>query len=394
MANTHNPHGYKFNTLTIHGGQEVDPTTGAVIPILSMASTFAQRSPGEHTGYEYSRSGNPTRNTFERNLAAIEHGKYGLCFSSGLSATMTVISMLKSGDHVISGDDVYGGTNRYFQKVAANFGVTFEFVDMTKEGELEKALENPKTKLVWLETPTNPTLKIIDIKHAAEKSRNKNVWTVVDNTFASPYFQKPLDLGADIVLHSISKYINGHSDVIMGCIVTNNDELYTKLKFLQNAMGPIPSPFDCWLAMRGVKTLAIRMREHEKNAIAIAHFLEKHPKVKRVTFPGLASHPQHELAKRQMSGFGGMITFYLKGGLKESRQFLENTHLFILAESLGGVESLVEHPAIMTHASVPVEQRKILGIDDSLIRLSVGIEDLEDLLADLTHALDAVQLQD
>eukprot|EP01099_Mayorella_cantabrigiensis_P000044 TRINITY_DN1024_c0_g1_i1.p1 TRINITY_DN1024_c0_g1~~TRINITY_DN1024_c0_g1_i1.p1 ORF type:complete len:297 (-),score=78.95 TRINITY_DN1024_c0_g1_i1:21-911(-) len=280
-------------------------------------------------------------------------------------------------------------TSRELQQ---NFGVTFQFVDMTKEGELEKALENPNTKIVWLETPTNPTLKIIDIKACAEKARNKNVITVVDNTFASPYFQKPLDLGADIVLHSISKYINGHSDVIMGCIVTNSDELHSKLRFLQNAMGPIPSPFDCWLAMRGVKTLAIRMREHEKNAIVVAQFLEKHPKVKAVTFPGLPSHPQHELAKRQMSGFGGMITFYLKGGLKESRQFLENTKLFILAESLGGVESLVEHPAIMTHASVPAEQRKVLGIDDSLIRLSVGIEDVEDLLADLTKALDAVTL--
>jgi len=298
--------------------------------------------------------------------------------------------MFGPGDHVITVDDVYGGTNRYFNKVSAvASGLKFTFADFTKEGELEKAFTD-KTKLVWLETPTNPTLKVIDIQKCAQIAHSHNALLVVDNTFLSPYFQKPLELGADVVVHSVTKYINGHSDVVGGVVVTSNEEVHTKLRFLQNALGAIPSPFDSFLVMRGIKTLHVRMREHEKNAIAIASFLEQHEKVQTVRYPGLLSHPQHEIAKKQQSGFGGMITFWLKGGLAESRRFLENLHIFACAESLGGVESLAEHPAIMTHASVAAEERQKLGIHDNMCRLSIGIEDLNDLLNDLKTALNAV----
>lgn len=313
-----------------------------------------------------------------------------MAFASGSATTVTVINMLKAGDHVISVDDVYGGTNRYFDKVARpSNNLDFTMVDFTKPGALEAAIK-PNTKMVWLETPTNPTLKIVDIESIAAIAHKHNLIVVVDNTFASPFLQSPLDLGADIVVHSVTKYIGGHSDVVMGVLATNSLELYTKLKFLQNSIGAIPAPFDCYMALRGLKTLHLRMREHSKNALAVATFLEAHPQVESVIYPGLASHPQHELAKRQMRGFGGMITFFIKGGLAESRVFLENLSLFALAESLGAVESLAEHPAIMTHASVPIEQRKALGISDSLIRLSVGCEDLEDILADLKKAFAAV----
>lgn len=298
--------------------------------------------------------------------------------------------MLKSGDHVISIDDVYGGTNRYFNKVARpSNNLEFTMVDFTKPGALEAAIQ-PNTKLVWLETPTNPTLKIVDIEAISAVAKKHNLIVVVDNTFASPFLQTPLDLGADIVVHSVTKYIGGHSDVVMGVLATSNEEIYTKLKFLQNSMGAIPAPFDCYMALRGLKTLHLRMREHSKNALEVATFLESHPLVDSVIYPGLASHPQHELAKRQMRGFGGMITFFIKGGLDESRVFLESLKLFALAESLGAVESLAEHPVIMTHASVPPEQRKALGISDSLIRLSVGCEDIADILADLKKAFEAV----
>jgi len=343
-------------------------------------------------GYEYSRTGNPTRDQYEHLVATLEGGKYGIAFASGSSCTATIITMLQTGDHVISVDDVYGGTNRYFRRVdSPHSGVKYSFVDFTKDGEIEKAFTD-KTKLVWIETPTNPTMKVIDLEKICKIAHTHNCIVVVDNTFLSPYFQKPLSLGADIVCHSITKYINGHADVVGGILVTNNDELKNKLKFLQNGIGAVPSPFDCFLAMRGIKTLHIRMKEHEKNAFAVARFLEKCDKVEKVAYPGLESHPQHQIAKKQQSGFGGMITFWLKGGMTQSRQFLENLNLWTLAESLGGVESLVDHPAIMTHASVPAEERVKLGISDSLVRLSVGIEDVEDLLADLKHALDCVKL--
>jgi len=380
-----------FATRAIHSGTRPDPITGAVVTPISLATTFVQRSPGEHTGYEYSRTGNPTRAAFEETLAATEKAKYGLAFASGSATTVTILHLLNSGDHVISVDDVYGGTNRYFNRVARpSNNIEFSMVDFTKEGELEAAIR-PNTKMVWLETPTNPTLKLVDIAAISAIAKRHNLITVVDNTFASPYLQNPLEQGADIVVHSVTKYIGGHSDVVMGVLATNNEDLYTKLKFLQNSIGAIPSPFDCYMALRGLKTLHLRMREHSVNALAVAQYLEKHPLVEKVIYPGLPSHPQHELAKKQMKAFGGMVTFFIKGGIDESRVFLENLKLFALAESLGAVESLAEHPAIMTHASVPPEQRKLLGISDSLIRLSVGVEDQVDILADLERALKAVE---
>lgn len=381
-----------FGTIAIHAGDQIDPRTGAVCVPISLATTYAQESPGVHKGYEYSRTGNPTRHAFEKCIAACEKAKYGLAFASGSAATVTVINMLNSGDHVISIDDVYGGTQRYFRRVALPCNnIQFSFADFTKPGALEAAFTD-KTKLVWCETPTNPTLKIADIQEIARITHAHGALLVVDNTFASPYFQTPLDLGADIVYHSVTKYINGHSDVVMGVVATNNEEVYTKLKFLQNSIGAVPAPFDCYMALRGVKTLHVRMREHEKNAFAVATFLEAHSKVEKVVYPGLASHPQHDIAKKQMRGFGGMITFYLKGGLTESSQFLSALKLFVCAESLGAVECLAEHPAIMTHASVPAEQRQLLGISDNMVRLSVGIEDVSDIVGDLSQALDAIKL--
>jgi len=359
---------------------------------ISLATTFQQRSPGEtyDGGFEYGRTGNPTRLAYERNVAAAEGAKYGLAFASGSAATVTVCHLLEKGNHIVVIDDVYGGTQRYFNKVATPMGLTFTFADFTTENGLRDAITD-KTKLVWMETPTNPTLKIASISKAAEVAHQHGCILVVDNTFMSPYFQNPLKLGADIVMHSVSKYINGHTDVIGGFLATNDDDLNTRLKFLQNSIGAIPSPFDCFLVLRGMKTLHVRMQAHERNAIEVAKFLEAHPKVDKVVYPGLASHPQHELAKTQMSGFGGMITFYLKGGMSEARQFLEALSLCALAESLGAVESLIEHPAIMTHASVPAEVRAQLGISDSLVRLSVGIEDVKDIISDLTRGLDAIK---
>jgi len=381
-----------IGTSCIHAGQPSDPISGAVMIPISLATTFHQVSPGVTKGYDYSRSGNPTREAYEKCVAELENGKYGLAFASGSSCTATIIASLQPGDHVISVDDVYGGTQRYFRKVATiSSGITFTFVDFTKTGELEKAFTN-KTKLVWLETPTNPTLKISDIEKTAKLAHEHNAILVVDNTFLTPYFQRPLSLGADVVVHSITKYMNGHSDVVGGVMILNNEDLYKRLKFLQNAIGAVPSPFDCFMVMRGLKTLHIRMREHEKNAMQVAKFLEKSDKIERVAYPGLPSHPQHEIAKKQQTGYGGMITFWLKGGLEQSRQFLENLKIFACAESLGGVESLAEHPAIMTHASVAPEERAKLGISDSLCRLSIGIEDVEDILNDIKNALDHVKL--
>ncbi|MCB0364006.1 MAG: cystathionine gamma-synthase [Bdellovibrionaceae bacterium] len=376
-----------FETKAIHAGQDPDPTTGAIMTPVYLTSTYVQESPGKHKGYEYSRTSNPTRKAYEHCIASLEGGKHGFAFASGCAASTVVMHLLKAGDHVVAGDDMYGGSFRLFDKVISQFGIEFSYVDLTRPETLETAIR-PNTKMVWLETPTNPMLKLVDIKTIADFCRNKGIITAVDNTFMSPYFQNPLALGADIVVHSTTKYINGHSDVVGGVVVTSSDELAEKIAFLSNSMGPVASAFDSFLSMRSLKTLAVRMRAHQENAMAVAKMLEAHPKVEKVLYPGLESHPQHDLAKSQMSGFGGMVTVYLKGGLESARRFLESVRIFALAESLGGVESLIEHPAIMTHASVPPEIRKSLGIDDGLVRLSVGIETLQDLTGDLEQALE------
>ncbi len=375
-----------FATRSIHAGQHPDPTTGAIMTPLYLTSTYVQESPGVHKGYEYSRTGNPTRKAYEDCLASLESGKYGFAFASGCAATTTIMHMLKAGDHVIASDDLYGGTFRLFDKVIRHNGIDFSFVDLSNTANFAAALK-PNTKMVWIETPTNPMLKLIDIRKVCSEANKHNLISVVDNTFMSPYFQRPLELGATVVLHSTTKYINGHSDVVGGALITSNDIVAERLAFLSNSTGAIQSTFDAYICMRSLKTLPLRMKAHAENAMAIAKFLEAHPRVEKVLYPGLESHPQHALAKEQMSGFGGMITFYLKGGMEESRTFLEKVSIFSLAESLGGVESLIEHPAIMTHASVPLANRQALGIHDNLVRLSVGVEDLEDLLWDLKNAL-------
>ncbi|HHT9147114.1 MAG: cystathionine gamma-synthase [Candidatus Brocadiaceae bacterium] len=376
----------RFETRAIHAGCEPDSRTGAIMTPIFQTSTYVQESPGKHKGYDYSRTHNPTRTALEKNIASLEEGKYGLAFSSGMSAITTITQMLNAGDHIICSDDVYGGTFRLFDKVLKKFNLEFDFIDLTSLQSLERYIKNT-TKLVWLESPSNPLLKLIDIEATARIAKKRGIVTVVDNTFATPFFQKPLKLGADIVMHSTTKYLNGHSDVIGGALVMNDQELYTKLQFLQNAAGGVPGPFDCFLVLRGIKTLAIRMERHAENALKIAQFLENHPKVRKVIYPGLSSHPQHELAKRQMAGFGGIVTFFIKGGLEAARKFLESVKVFFLAESLGGVESLIEHPAIMTHASLPKEVREKIGISDELIRVSVGIENVDDLIDDLKNAL-------
>lgn len=376
---------WKLATKVIHAGGAPDSETGAIMPPIYQTSTYVQESPGVHKGYEYTRSHNPTRTRLEENLAALEGAKHALVTASGLSVMSLIMHALPAGSKIICGDDVYGGTYRLFTTVF-NKNHDYTFVDTTDLNLVAEKLETIKPAMIWLETPTNPMLKITDIKAVADLAKRTGTLVVVDNTFMSPYFQLPLSLGADLVVHSMTKYINGHSDVVGGVMMTNNSEFHKKVWILQNSIGPSQSPFDSWLVLRGVKTLAIRMRAHAENAMAIAKWLESHPKVEKVIYPGLESHPQFDIAKRQMSGFGGMITFFLKGGLQESKKFLENVHLFALAESLGGVESLIEHPAIMTHASVPAEIRAQLGIHDNLIRLSVGIEDLGDLKADLEKA--------
>lgn len=375
-----------FGTLAIHAGQVPDPQTGAVMTPIYQTSTYAQESPGKHRGYEYSRTDNPTRTAYQACVAALEGAKHALAFSSGLATTDAILHTLKPGDHVLCCDDVYGGTFRIFDKVYQRMGIEFSFVDLLDLKKAEAAFR-PNTKLLWLESPTNPMLKILDISALTALARKKGVISVVDNTFMSSYFQKPLSLGADIVVHSITKYMNGHSDVVGGILATSHTRLYEELKFIQNAVGAVPAPMDCFLVMRGLKTLHVRMERHASNAMTLARYLEKHPKVDRVIYPGLESHPQHSVACQQMSGFGGMITFFIKGGLDQARSFLEKVRLFTLAESLGGVESLIEHPAIMTHASIPAETRKQLGIHDNLIRISVGIEDIADLIADFEQAL-------
>jgi len=379
----------RFDTLAIHAGQSPDPTTGAVMTPIYQTSTYVQARPGEHKGYEYSRTQNPTRTALEGCLAALEGAEHGLCFSSGCAATTTLLSTLKAGDHIVSCDDIYGGTRRLFSQVMAELGLEFTYADLTDPSSIEPLL-TPATKLVWLESPTNPLLKLVDIAAICELAHARGVTVAVDNTFMTPYFQQPLSLGADVVVHSTTKYINGHSDVVGGFIATNDDELASSLAFRQNSIGAVPGPFDCFLVLRGVKTLGVRMRAHEAGAKRIADWLEAHPKVARVIYPGLESHPQHRLAARQMSGFGGMITAILDTDREGTLEMLSQTSIFQLAESLGGVESLIEHPAIMTHASVPADVRAELGISDGLIRLSVGIEDVEDLIGDLEHALAAI----
>ena len=376
----------KFETRAIHAGCEPDPGTGAIMTPIFQTSTYVQESPGKHKGYDYSRTRNPTRAALEQNIASLEGGHYGLAFSSGMSAASAITQLLDGGDHIICCDDVYGGTFRLFEKVLKRYQLECDFIDMTDVHSLEANIKK-NTRLVWLESPTNPLLKCIDIEAVARITKRHHILMAVDNTFATPFFQKPLNLGADIVMHSTTKYLNGHSDVIGGAIVTNDQDVNERLQFLQNAVGAVPGPFDCFLVLRGVKTLAVRMERHGENAIKIAHFLENHPKVKKTIYPGLESHPEHAIAKKQMSGFGGVITFFIKGGLDAARVFLERVKVFSLAESLGGVESLIEHPAIMTHASVPKKIREKTGITDDLIRLSVGIENVEDLIEDLEIAL-------
>lgn len=378
-----------FETLAIHAGQEPEPITGAVMPPIFLTSTYAQETPGVDKGYDYSRAGNPTRKKYEDCIAALEGARFGFAFSSGCAATSTVIQLLNAGDHVVASDDMYGGSFRLFDSVYKRFGVEFTFVDLTDPKNFEGAIKS-NTKLVWLETPTNPTLKLADIRVISAHAKNKNIIVAVDNTFMSPYLQNPIALGADIVMHSATKYINGHSDLIGGVLVTDDEALAEKLGFLVKSVGAVANPFDSYLALRSLKTLPVRMKAHMENAKKIASFLEEHNKVEKVLYPGLPSHPQHDLAKKQMKDFGGMITIYIKGGLAESRKLLENVKIFALAESLGGVESLIEHPAIMTHASVPAEMRKKLGISDTLIRLSVGIENVDDLLWDLSQAFEKV----
>jgi cystathionine beta-lyase/cystathionine gamma-synthase len=377
---------YNFETITVHAGAEPDPTTGAVMVPIYQTSTYAQPDVAQHKGYEYSRTDNPTRTALQTALAALEGGRHALAFASGMAAIDTVVRLLRPGDHVVSGDDVYGGTYRLFDKVLRPFGLDFSFVDTTDVTAVAAAMR-PETKLVWLETPTNPMLRISDIAAIATIAHEQDAWLGVDNTFASPALQQPLSLGADIVVHSTTKYIGGHSDVVGGAIIVNDTAVYDRLKFLQNAVGAVPAPLDCFLTLRGLKTLSLRMAAHCRNATQIAQFLADHPAVADVIFPGLDSHPQYELAQRQMSGPGGMISFIMNGGETAARQVARHTHLFTLAESLGGIESLIELPAPMTHASVADSP---LAVDPGLVRLSVGIESAEDLIADLQQALHKV----
>lgn len=377
-----------MSTLAIHGGQYPDPATGAVMPAIYATSTYAQSSPGVHQGFEYSRTHNPTRFAYERCIAALEGGARGYAFSSGMAATATVLELLSAGDHVVAMDDIYGGSYRLFERVRKrSAGLQFSFVDMTDLGAFEAAIR-PETKMVWIETPTNPMLKIVDIHAVARIARSRGLLVVVDNTFASPVLQRPLELGAHLVVHSATKYLNGHSDMVGGIVVVGGDaELADSMAFLQNSVGAVQGPFDSFLALRGLKTLPLRMKAHCENALALATWLQKHPSVEEVIYPGLAQHPQHELALRQMRGFGGIISIQLKGGFEAAKKLCESTELFTLAESLGGVESLINHPAVMTHASIPPERRAALGITDGLVRLSVGIEEFDDLRRDIEDAL-------
>jgi len=377
----------KFATKVLHAGVEPDPSTGAIMTPIFQTSTYVQSAPGEHKGYEYARTQNPTRDALQKNLAALENGKYGLCYSSGMGAADAIMKLLSPGDEVISTNDLYGGSYRLFTKIYEKYGIKFHFVSMSEVKNMEKYI-NKNTRMLWIETPTNPMMNIIDIKGAAAIAKTNKTIVCVDNTFASPYLQNPLDLGADIVMHSVTKYLGGHSDVVMGAVITNNDSLYEQLKFIQNSAGAVPGPQDCFLVLRGVKTLHLRMERHCENGKKVADFLQNHPKVDKVYYPGFPSHPNHHIAKEQMRDFGGMISFTLKGDkIEEALKVLSGTKLFSLAESLGGVESLIGHPATMTHASIPREERMKNGLVDSLIRLSVGVEDADDLIEDLNKAI-------
>lgn len=391
MSNSSSPdRALALATLAIHGGQSPDPSTGAVMPPIYATSTYAQSNPGEHQGFEYSRTHNPTRFAYERCVASLEGGTRGFAFASGMAASSTVIELLDAGSHVVAMDDIYGGSFRLFERVRRRTaGLDFSFVDLTDLAAFEASI-TPKTKMVWIETPTNPMLKIVDIAAVAAIAKRHGLIVVVDNTFASPMLQRPLELGADLVLHSATKYLNGHSDMVGGMVVVgDNAELAEQMAFLQNSVGGVQGPFDSFLALRGLKTLPLRMKAHCANALALAQWLEKHPAVEKVIYPGLPSHPQHELAGKQMAGYGGIVSIVLKGGFEAAKRFCEKTELFTLAESLGGVESLVNHPAVMTHASIPVARREQLGISDALVRLSVGVEELGDLQVDLERALEA-----
>ncbi|PKL88255.1 MAG: cystathionine gamma-synthase [Ignavibacteriae bacterium HGW-Ignavibacteriae-2] len=374
-----------FATDAIHAGQIPDPTTGAVMTPIYMTTTYAQEGLHEHKGYEYGRTHNFTRAAMEKNIAKLENGKFGIAFSSGVAAIQALLGLVKAGDHVIVSDNVYGGTYRLFEKIWTDYGIKFSWVDMSDVNNITDAISE-NTKLVYIETPTNPMLNITDIRSAAKIASDNKLVSIVDNTFMTPYFQRPLELGADIVVHSSTKYLNGHSDVIGGIVVTNNDKINERVRYIQNAAGAVPSPFDCWLIMRSTKTLHVRMKQHNENALVLANYLKNKEFVKKIFYPGLISHPQHELAKKQMFGFGGMLSIDL-GDFKLTKHFLKSTKIFTLAESLGGVESLVCHPASMTHASLPPEERERIGITDSLVRLSVGIEDVDDLIEDIEQAI-------
>ena len=379
----------KFGTKTIHAGQEADPSTGAIMTPIFQTSTYKQASPGDFKGYEYSRTGNPTRNALEKNLAALENGEFGLCFGSGLAAIDAIIKLLKPGDEVISTNDLYGGTYRIFNSIFEPFGIKFHFVGMDDSSKIE-SLINENTKMLWAETPTNPMLNIIDIEKLGEISAKHNLTFVVDNTFATPYLQRPLDMGADIVMHSLTKYMGGHSDVVMGAAICKDDKLAEKLFAIQNSCGAVPGPQDCFLVLRGIKTLHVRMQRHCENGKVIANFLKTHPKVGEVYWPGFEDHPNHDIAKKQMDDFGGMVSFNTEIKLEDAINLVSTTHYFTLAESLGGVESLIGHPASMTHAAIPKQVREKTGVVDTLIRLSVGVEDIEDLVDDLKMALDSL----
>lgn len=380
----------KFGTQAVHAGVEPDPTTGAIMTPIYQTSTYVQAAPGVHKGYEYARTQNPTRTALEKALATLENGRFAICFASGMAATDAVIKLLKPGDEVIASNDLYGGTYRIFTRVFAAFGIKFHFVPMDTPDQVRAAI-NEQTRMIWLETPSNPLMNIIDIEEIAALGKGKDLLTVVDNTFASPYLQQPLNLGADIVLHSITKFLNGHSDVVMGTVIVRDAGLHERIRFLQNACGAVPGPQDCFLTLRGIKTLHVRMRQHAANGAAVAQFLESHPKVSRVYWPGLPEHPNHAVARKQMRDFGGMISFTLEGDrMEDALKVLSGTRLFSLAESLGGVESLIGHPATMTHASIPKAEREKAGLKDTLIRLSVGIEDPEDLIDDLKQAIEGL----
>ena len=377
----------KFGTKAIHAGVHPDPTTGAIMTPIYQTSTYVQESPGKHKGYEYSRTHNPTRTALQNALAALENGKHGICYASGLAATDAVLKMYRPGDEIIATNDIYGGSYRIMKKIFEPFGLVFHFVDMSDLANIEAVITD-RTKLVWMETPTNPLLKIIDIEAVSQLCQSRGIRSAVDNTFASPYLQNPLDAGVDVVMHSVTKYLGGHSDTVMGALITNDDELAKQLAFIQNASGAVPGPQDCFLVLRGIKTLHIRMQRHCENAMIVANWLEIHPKVAKVYYPGLSSHTGYALAKKQMRGFGGMLSFELKGDVyEEAVHVMESLKVFSLGESLGGVESLCTHPASMTHASIPKEERVKVGLKDTLIRLSVGIEDVEDLIADLEQAI-------